>query len=80
MTGTELRAARLRLGWTPEQMAKACRVSRSLIYQAEAGSKPISAPLALLVDIFDTGIIPRPAVRGEAEYEKPRHFHGTAHF
>jgi len=54
MTPEELRAARERLGYTQEQMAKALEVTRTFVSDMERGEKPIRKVTALAVRYLET--------------------------
>lgn len=74
MTGEELRATRLRMGWTPEELAAVLRVSKAGVYSWETGRRAVPGPVAVLLDVLETGRIPRPPIKGEPDYSKAPNF------
>lgn len=70
MTAEELKSARLRMGWTPEQLAAVCRVSVATVYSWETSRRAVPGPAEVLLGILETGQIPRPPIRGEPAYEQ----------
>lgn len=63
-TGEHLRQAREAMGWAPQDLAKALRLSSadkhgaSRILEMESGVRPISGPLSVAVEAFLRGFIP----------------------
>ena len=49
MTGTQLRRARLRAGYSQRQLARRLRVSQSLVSRVETGQVAVSPRLAVRV-------------------------------
>ena len=52
MKGRELRAIRTKLRWTQMEMAKALKVAGNTVARWERNERPISRPMAKLVEII----------------------------
>ncbi len=52
MKGKQLRAIRMKLGWTQMEMAKALKVAGNTVARWERNERPISPPMTKLVNII----------------------------
>lgn len=60
MAPTELKSIRERAGLTQDQLARLLRLSDSrTIRRYEDGSRAISGPVSILLELIDEGILPK---------------------
>lgn len=70
--GSDLKAARKRLGWSVYQLAAALRLDGSReqvgkrVREMEAGSRPVWGPIAVAVEAFLAGFTPGDSGRPES--------------